>query len=225
MTGRLFAVVLSFLMAFSQGAGYIAPHEDATGTLLLVNKQNRAPNLKPELVLPNILPSKPEIAGNLYMRPDAAQAIEELFSAAQTEAGYTLYGISGYRSYATQKAIYDRRVGEDGDRAKRWVAPPGHSEHHTGLAMDISGESTVVQGLTNDFGESPEGLWVAENAHRFGFIIRYQKGWEDKTGYNYEPWHIRYVGTPHAEVMYTSAITLEEYLDALRAERIAYLAQ
>lgn len=223
MTGRILGIVLSLTMLFGSGAGYIAPHEDPTGTLVLVNKQNRAPSAKPDLVLPDIPPSRAAIADNLYMRPDAAQAIEALFSAAKEEAGLQLYGISGYRSYATQKSIYERRIDESGDSAKNWVAPPGHSEHQTGLAMDITGETNLAQGLANDFGESPEGLWVAQNAHHFGFIIRYKKGWERITGYGYEPWHIRYVGEEHATAMYEADCTLEEYLEALRLLRLTEL--
>lgn len=224
MSQRLVSVLLSVLLSLSSGAGVLAPQEDPYGTLLLVNKQNRAPSVKPELTLPNVAPSKPEIAQNLYMRPDAAQALEEMFQAAAAE-GVVLYGVSGYRSYSTQKAIYDRRVGESGDSAKRWVAPPGYSEHQTGLAMDLTGESTVSQGLTDGFADTPEGRWVAENCHRFGFIVRYQKEWEAITGYGYEPWHVRFVGSPHAELMYEAHITLEEYLQRLRAQTLSTLMQ
>ena len=218
---RAWAALLVSLSMLLGGWSYTAPHADPEGTLILVNKQFKAPSQPPALVLPDIPPSKPSVAENLYLREVAARAIEQLFAAAMQEQEYALYGVSGYRSYATQEAIYKRRVKASGDSAKKWVAPPGHSEHHTGLAMDITGGSLRSKDLSSSFGDTPEGIWVAENGHRFGFIIRYQKGWEKKTGYAYEPWHIRYVGIEHATAMYEMQITLEEYLVLLQEERIA----
>lgn len=218
------SIVLSVSLALSQGAGTLAPQYDPVGTLVLVNKENRAPSVKPELVLPGVPVNNAGNARYLYMRPDAAQALEEMFAAA-LEEGHQLYGVSGYRSYSTQKSIYDRRVEESGESAKRWVAPPGHSEHQTGLAMDLSGESTVNLGLTGSFAETPEGAWVAQNCHRFGFIVRYQEGWENVTGYGFEPWHVRYVGTEHAENIYRLGIPLEYYLEILRQNTVEALLQ
>ena len=89
--------------------------------------------------------------------------------------------------------------------ADTYSARPGHSEHETGLAYDI-GE------IDNNYGETPAGTWLAQHAHEFGFIIRYPKGKEDITKYQYEPWHVRYVGTEHAAKIYEQDLTLEEYL-------------
>jgi len=213
------ALVLSCGLAYG-GWSEIAPHADPYfDTLILVNRENKAPVAAPALALPEIPPSKAGVAGNLYMQPDAAGALEQLFAAAEAEQGYRLYGVSGYRSAGIQSAIYERRVEESGDYAKKYVAPGGYSEHQTGLAMDITGASVRDQGLTSKFGETEEGLWVALNAHRFGFIIRYQLGWEKITGYNYEPWHLRYVGLEHAARLYELNIPLEEYLALLQRER------
>ena len=157
------------------------------------------------------------------MRPVAAKALEELFAAAQEE-GVILYATSGYRSYSTQKAIYDRRVKERGKaRTELTTAPPGCSEHQTGLAMDVEGESTRDSGLTKAFGESPEGIWLAENCYRFGFIIRYGEEWRKITGYSYEPWHIRYVGVEHSMAIKELNVPLETYLDMLRTQRLSEL--
>ena len=93
--------------------GYTMPQRNPTDTLILVNKQNKAPSLKPVLVKPNVTPTSEGVSENIYMRPVAAKALEELFAAAQEE-GVILYATSGYRSYSTQKAIYDRRVKERG---------------------------------------------------------------------------------------------------------------
>ena len=118
--------------------------------------------------------------------------------AAYNEKGYELIARSGYRSYDTQVMLYDRYVKEDGvEAADTYSARPGHSEHQTGLTIDITSDS-VHGGLTETFGETDEGKWVAENAHRFGFIIRYPENRVDETGYQYEPWHLRYVGTEAA---------------------------
>jgi len=215
------ALILSFGLAYG-GWSEMAPHADPYfDTLILVNRDNKAPVAAPSLVLPDIPPSRPGNASNLYMHPDAAKALEQLFAAALVEEGHALYGVSGYRSAGTQGAIYERRVEESGEHAKKYVAPGGYSEHQTGLVMDITGGSVREQGLTAKFGDSAEGLWVADNAHRFGFIIRYQLGWERITGYNYEPWHLRYVGIEHAPRMYEMCIPLEEYLALLQQERLS----
>lgn len=139
----------------------------------------------------------------LYMREEAATALEDMFEGASND-GLTLYATSGYRSYSTQKSIYNPYSG--------YSAPPGASEHQLGLAMDLTlpeyGSKLYVK-----FAYTDEGKWVKENAHKYGFIIRYLEGKEDITGYNYEPWHIRYVGTELAKELYEKQITLEEYYD------------
>ena len=157
------------------------------------------------------------------MQPVAAHALEELFDAANDD-GIILYATSGFRSYSTQKAIFDRRSQQRGERAaNRSVAKPGYSEHQTGLAMDVEGQSSLGSGLVEDFGETPEGIWLAQNCHKFGFIIRYPKGKSDITGYIYEPWHIRYVGPEAASEIASLDITFEEYIVLKRGERIVWL--
>ena len=88
-------------------------------------------------------------------------------------------------------------------------AVPGTSEHQTGLAMDITSQSAKFQ-LETIFGETKEGQWLSENAHKFGFVIRYTKEKESITGYRFEPWHVRYVGNPQATYLYENQLTLEE---------------
>ena len=203
--------------------GYVMPHQDPTDILILVNKQNRAPAVPVTLVKPDVTPTKPSVAENIYMRPEAAQALEALFAGA-AEEGITLYATSGYRSYSTQKAIFDRKAEERGEQAaNRSVAKPGYSEHQTGLAMDIEGETTLGTGLTEAFGESPEGIWVAENCHEYGFIIRYPQDKTSITGYIYEPWHIRYVGVEAATEIAALGVTFEEYILMVRGDRIEEL--
>ena len=203
--------------------GYVMPHQDPKDILILVNKQNRAPAVPVTLVKPDVTPTRESVAENIYMRPEAASALEALFEGA-AEAGLTLYATSGYRSYSTQKAIFDRKAAERGEQAaNRSVAKPGYSEHQTGLAMDIEGETTLGTGLTEAFGESPEGIWVAEHCHEYGFIIRYPKDKTNITGYIYEPWHIRYVGVEAATEITELGVTFEEYILMVRGDRIEEL--
>ena len=220
----LAALAVSFAMMFESWA-FILPHQDPTDLLLLVNKQNRAPAVPMALVKPDVTPTSPSKAENIYMRPEAAAALEALFAAASDE-GLTLYATSGFRSYSTQKAIFNRKLETMSERAANAsVAKAGYSEHQTGLAMDIEGETTLGTGLTEQFGESPEGIWVAEHCHEYGFIIRYPEGKTRITGYIYEPWHLRYVGKEHAQKIAELDITFEEYILMLRGERVKFLTE
>ena len=180
---------------------------------MLVNKKRYLePDYKPsDLVVPNVRFSFDGEHEKKYMRKEAAEALEELFGQASKENIY-IFALSGYRSYNTQKWLFENeanRIGEEA--ANKLTARPGESEHQTGLAMDITSQS-VQFGLKEKFGETKEGKWIKDNAYKFGFIIRYAKDKEDITGYSYEPWHIRYVGRKVAEEIYNKDIALEEYL-------------
>ena len=121
--------------------------------------------------------------------------------------GINLEIISGYRSYADQAYIYNNYVLSDSkSNADTYSARAGHSEHQTGLAADINS-------LNTNFIYTKEGMWLNNNCHKYGFIIRYPEGKASVTGYMYEPWHIRYVGTPLASELYNNGnwISLEEY--------------
>lgn len=150
------------------------------------------------------------------MRAEVAEHLEVLFEAAETEQ-LGLRVISGYRSYETQRGTYASWVGLHGlASAEATSARAGHSEHQTGLAVDL--DSTRGKCYLDDcFGETAEGRWVAQNAYRFGFVLSYPKGYRDRTGYAYEPWHIRYVGPRTAGVMHDRGLVLlDEYLAATR---------
>ncbi|HEY8588920.1 MAG TPA: M15 family metallopeptidase, partial [Naasia sp.] len=124
-------------------------------------------------------------------------------AAARAEARLALASNSAYRSYATQVGLYDP--------SNPLIAPPGTSEHQTGLAMDIGAESGTCS-LNVCFATTPEGRWLAANAWRFGFVLRFPDGMEGITGYPFEPWHYRYVGTElAAELNATGVRTLEEF--------------
>lgn len=149
--------------------------------------------------------------GANQLRQIAAQALSNLFAAADND-GITLYADSGYRSYDTQAGLYNSYVERSGEaEANRYSAQPGHSEHQTGLTMDVTSESANFQ-LLQSFGDTEEGIWVEENAHRYGFIISYPEGTEEITGYMYEPWHLRFLGISLATEIYESGLTYQEYL-------------
>ncbi|CUO24177.1 D-alanyl-D-alanine carboxypeptidase [Turicibacter sanguinis] len=183
--------------------------------LVLVNKNyaldsSYAPS---DLVLPNVLVLGHEQNKTLYLREEASQHLEQLFSAAEQEAGLIFLARSGYRSYETQVSLYQRYVDQNGqEAADRFSARAGHSEHQTGLAIDVTADSVNGQ-LTTEFGKTAEGIWLKDNAHRFGYIIRYLEGRESETGYQYEPWHIRYVGVEAATEIYQNNWILEQYLN------------
>ena len=143
---------------------------------------------------------------------EARAAFEQMATDAK-ELGFDLVAFSGFRSYEYQATLYNNYVNRDGkDEADRYSARPGHSEHQTGLAFDIGENSQQGLWLTAEFGETPAGKWLADNAHKYGFILRYPEGKEEITGFMYESWHFRYVGIEKATDIKKTGLTLEEYL-------------
>jgi zinc D-Ala-D-Ala carboxypeptidase len=181
---------------------------------VLVNKRFRLPDgYKPDpLVEPNVPFIFAEKSEKRMLRKDAAAALEQLFAAAKA-AGVSLAGVSGYRSEATQTTLFNNYVKKDGmEAALRYSAKPGTSEHQTGLAIDVSGSAGKCA-AEDCFAGTKEANWLADHAAEYGYILRYLKGKESITGYQYEPWHIRYVGKDIAKAIMDKGITLEEYLN------------
>ena len=147
-----------------------------------------------------------------YLRKIAKVSFEKLSEEARLR-NYKIVATSTYRSYEYQDKLYNYYVETKGiEYADLCSAHPGHSEHQTGLAVDVMGSN-------NDydlFEESIEFKWMRDNAHKFGFILRYPKGKEHITGFKYEPWHYRYVGVEVATEIYQNNITLEEYYKTLK---------
>ncbi|HSH56223.1 MAG TPA: M15 family metallopeptidase [Candidatus Limnocylindrales bacterium] len=148
------------------------------------------------------------------LRPEAAEALQKLFAAAKKES-ITLNFQSGYRSHAFQEALYNRYVRELGQAAADIEsARPGHSEHQTGLAVDVGGASKSSCNIEACFADTPEGQWLAKHAHKYGFIIRYPEGTTETTGYIYEPWHLRFVGRELASEMQRQKVdTMEAFFE------------
>lgn len=188
---------------------------DPTSIWVIVNKQNplQPASFSPtDLVVPNVALRVPGLQ-EMNMRRQAASALEQMFAGAAS-AGYKLEVSTAYRSYNYQETLYDQYVSKDGQaQADTYSARPGYSEHQTGLAVDIRNQADTCS-LDACFGTTPEGKWLAGNAYRYGFILRYPKDKEAVTGYEYEPWHFRYVGTYLSGQMHKQNIeTLEEFFN------------
>lgn len=144
------------------------------------------------------------------LHPDVRAAFTQMAADARGE-GLTLAVRSGYRDWKTQDASFKRAWSKYGERARRYYAEAGHSEHQTGLALDLSSGAVGQPGYA--FAKTPEAGWVAAHAARYGFIIRYPEGKQAVTGVDHEPWHLRWVGVDIAtEIARTPGVTLEEYL-------------
>ena len=185
---------------------------DAEGLLILVNKQNKvSEDYVPKDLKEIKYYASDRVASSRYMKAEAAEAFHKLVEAAMVE-DLDLLMTTAYRSYDFQKTLYDNYVKNEGqEAADTFSAKPGQSEHQTGLSVDVS-SSSVDYKLTSLFGQTEEGKWLANNAHKYGFIIRFPEGKENITGYMYEPWHIRYVGLQVANEIFRQGDTLEEYL-------------
>ncbi|MFI2104196.1 D-alanyl-D-alanine carboxypeptidase family protein [Isoptericola sp. NPDC019693] len=184
-----------------------APSSDPADPTVLVNKAHPlAPRdwASDGLVRPDV----PALGAHDLLRPDAARALERLATAAQKATGHELVLVSGYRSAEYQARLYGRYVDEHGRRAAdTFSARPGHSEHQTGLAADVAEAGAPY----TEFGSTDTGRWVAAQAWRHGFVVRYPEGGQAVTGYAPEPWHLRYVGTELSVPMHlTGTATLEE---------------
>lgn len=133
----------------------------------------------------------------VQMRTDAAAALRDLMDQARA-AGVGIIPISGFRSVKYQEALFRKAMLKYGseDAAVRWVARPGHSEHHTGLAIDLGDEANPACDVESPFEETPAFRWLQENAAKFGFELSFPR--ENSRGVNYEPWHWRFIGTPAA---------------------------
>ncbi|MBM7584220.1 D-alanyl-D-alanine carboxypeptidase [Bacillus pakistanensis] len=191
--------------------------QNPQNVLALVNKEFALGEYKPnDLVRPNV----PFVFGEkdlekAHLRNEAAKALENMFNEAKKQNIY-LTAVSGYRSYDYQKMLLEREIAQFGkEKAVLAVAPPGQSEHQSGLAMDISSQSNDFK-IDEAFGKTKEGIWLKENAHLFGYILRYPQGKEDITHYQYEPWHFRYVGKDAAKVIFENDWTLEEYFQNVK---------
>ena len=187
----------------------------------LINSENPLPQDFVPSELTEIKATRPDGRAPQKITKDAAVALEALIAAMENDFGTDAPPItvtSGYRSYNYQKYLFDTAVQSYEEKgysrskaealAARYTARPGESEHQSGLCVDIHDRPCA----TVDFENSPYFEWLCENAHRFGYILRYPKGKENITKIAFEPWHWRYVGCETAEKIKKSGLCLEEYL-------------
>ncbi len=183
------------------------------GDMILAHA-NKTFSLPPQYVPPGLISLSERIktVGAESAREAILLDLQALFTEAEVACGCRLAVLSAYRSYQTQAITYNFWISKMGyAAADRGSARPGHSEHQLGTTVDIS-SSTVGYKLTRDFGNTCEGKWLEQNAHRFGFVLSYPQGKEATTGYAWEPWHFRWIGKGAANEVRTLDITLEEYL-------------
>ena len=210
---KLVSILAAGTMVLSGALKEAAPQHDADGLLFLVNRQYMVTDAYEPAEL-----REAQVPGQVrQMRPEAAAALEEMYAACKEETGAVLISVSGYRSYTKQSRLYAaklKRVNNNVAKAQEYVAPPGASEHHLGLAMDIGQQSKAA--LSAKFADTPGGIWAKENCWRFGFILRYGEEWESVTGYKYEPWHFRYVGKELAKEIHDANVPFETWLIGYR---------
>ena len=213
LLGKLVSVLAAGTMILSGTLEEAAPQHDADGLLFLVNRQYMVSDaFEPSDLVEAQVPGQVR-----EMRAEAAAALEEMYAACLEETGAQLISVSGYRSYSKQDKLFRaklQRVNNKVELAQEYVAPPGASEHHLGLAMDIGQQSKPT--LNEKFAETEGGIWARENCWRFGFILRYGEDWEDITGYKYEPWHFRYVGKELAKEIHDAGVPFETWLTDYR---------
>lgn len=201
----------------SDPAGVACVTAKANSLQVVVNK-TRA--LNPKNYYPNDLVKIPKF--NPYgriIRKSVSKAIVAMGVQMKHDKKGTLVVQSGFRSFASQTKIHNSKVKALGKvKGENLAARPGYSEHQTGLAVDFG--AAGVSTLQISFAKSKAGIWLAANAHRYGFVLRYPKGKTGITGYQFEPWHFRFVGVTVATQMFNQKIaTLEEYYGLPAAPR------
>ena len=163
-------------------------------------------------------------SGKMELQADCAAALVTMCEAARAD-GYNLYLKSAYRSWRTQKTMYDNRLARNHGRDDGWVSRPGASDHQTGLGCDVIPRSWIsASGMNSRMAREPECVWMAQHCHEYGFIIRYPEDKEAVTQINYEPWHLRYVGIPVATYIMSHGLCLEEFHVELQAAIDRFIA-
>ena len=194
-------------------AGSDVPDADIDDPASLAVVVNKTRPLDPNDYAADDLVSVPVAYANPpTLRQEASDAIVQLFADYTAETGLEMQSQSAYRSYSAQVSVYNGwvdKLGQEG--ADLTSARPGFSEHQTGLAIDISAKPAKCS-LDQCFADTPQGIWLAKNAWSYGFILRYPEGLTDVTGYEFEPWHYRYIGVDLAKKYHDSgATTLEGF--------------
>lgn len=201
LTFLLIVAIIATIYSKTQRPMASTPTQAADDDLVLVNQQNP---LNEEQLPTNLInlfeqPRSYELfSGEILLRPHVATALQQMIADANKEGLTHFIVMSGYRTLAEQQELYN-------DMGANYAMKPGYSEHHTGLALDIGSTETTMD-------VASEGAWLASNAWRYGFILRYPADKVAITGIEFEPWHLRFVGLPHSQIMYEQNLALEEYV-------------
>lgn len=201
LTFLLIVAIIATIYSKTQRPMASTPTQAADDDLVLVNQQNP---LNEEQLPTNLInlfeqPRSYELfSGEILLRPHVATALQQMIADANKEGLTHFIVMSGYRTLAEQQDLYN-------EMGANYAMKPGYSEHHTGLALDIGSTETTMD-------VAPEGAWLASNAWRYGFILRYPADKVAITGIEFEPWHLRFVGLPHSQIMYEQNLALEEYV-------------
>ena len=181
-------------------------HAISQGDLILVNREVKLQQDPINLAqIPIDIASNVIVDSKFLLENQAMKPLKQLFEAAQQDGMQHFIINSAYRSGKLQQQLFE-------ENGEAFALPSGYSEHQTGLAIDIGSTEGKMENVA-------EGKWLEENAHQFGFILRYPKNKVDVTGISYEPWHFRYVGLPHSVTMQEKELALEEYIDFLKKEQ------
>ncbi len=187
--------------------------DDPSAVTAVVNKNRMLESTYVPNDLVGITVTSTKSGSNNMIRSAVLPNLEAMFAAAEGDS-IKLTVTSAYRSYSTQTSLFNGYINSHGlDAALKFSAPPGASEHQTGLSLDIGEVNGTYDNFSTDFGKGKAGKWLANNAHLYGFVLRYPNGKESVTTYQYEPWHFRYVGVEEASKIYESGLTLEEYYE------------
>lgn len=214
------AVLLKKMTSITRSAEQI--HD---GYLILVNKDNSCYHNGENVI--SLLGDN--VKSDSYMVTDDSVRLDEGIVDnvnAMFDDFYSIYGENsvimacGFRSEELQQELFDDEINSKGEtEGEMWVAPPGYSEHQTGYAFDLD---LLLEEGTSGIDYDGQGIysWINENSSQYGFILRYPEGKDDITGYEYEPWHFRYVGVPEALYITEHGLTLEEYIKTVQAHNV-----
>lgn len=218
---------IAFILSNDAPEGEYETFDDYDGYLRLVNKENLlTQNYEPgDLINMNSLKSITAYGTNTSLREEAAQALARMYN--ENNIGYAMS--SGFRTYETQTQLFNQKVAENINAGKNEeqakadastiVAIPGSSEHQLGLAVDFAIPGVV---LTEEFKNTAPGKWLSDNSYKYGFVLRYTKEQTAITNIIFEPWHFRYIGYPHSEILYKEGIVFDSYIKYLREDKVKY---
>ena len=206
-----FMAVLTAVMTVSVPAAEVVD----TGLLMLINAEHKVDE--------EFNPERVRVEDTyFYMREEAAKSLYEMLNIMERELGEAPMIISTYRSYEKQEDVFNTDINkalrsgktreEALEQTSKYIQIPGGSEHQSALAVDLSNDGS----LEENFIETKAGVWLNENSHKYGFIIRYPDGKEEYTKINYEPWHIRYVGHPYSDIIHEKGWCLEEFIEYMK---------